>query len=222
MGNNIEQRLSQLRTALPPHVGLVAVSKYSPVEDVQTAYCAGQRVFGESRAQDLSEKYEALPKDIEWHFIGHLQPNKVKYIAPFISLVHAVDSVKLLCEIDKQGRKYHRVIPCLLQLHVAREETKYGFSLEECRAMLAEGEWRRYPHAQICGVMCMASNTDDVERVRSDFRKARAFFEEAKKLFFADSPHFVYRSWGLSGDYQLAIEEGANLVRIGSFIFEKE
>lgn len=220
MENYIAQRLQELHNSLPKHVELVAVSKYYPIEDVATAYRAGQRVFGESRAQELCEKYQALPKDIQWHFIGHLQPNKVKYIAPFIKLIHAVDSMKLLREIDKQGRKYQRVIPCLLQLHVAQEETKYGFSLQACRDMLQEGEWRELSYAPICGIMCMASHTDDVERIRDDFRTAHGFYEEVRETYFHDNLDFRYCSWGMSSDYTIAVDEGANLVRIGSSIFE--
>lgn len=221
MENYIKERLDSLRNELPPRVALIAVSKYFPAEDVALAYDAGQRAFGESRVQELCEKRACLPEDVQWHFIGHLQPNKVKYIAPFISLIHAVDSLKLLREIDKQGRKHNREIPCLLQLHVAREETKYGFSAEECYELLREGTWRELTFAKISGVMCMASNTDDVERVQQDFREARSFFEKARADFFADSAHFCYCSWGMSGDYKVAIDEGANLVRIGSMIFER-
>lgn len=221
MNSYISERLAGLSRELSDDVQLVAVSKYFPVEDIRTAYEAGQRVFGESRAQEICAKLEALPEDIEWHFIGHLQPNKVKYIAPFVSLIHAVDSIKLLMEIDKQGRKCQRQIPCLLQLHVAQETSKYGFLIDECYRMLQEGEWRKYPYARISGIMCMASHTEDEERVRQDFNKAHDFFKKVKQEFFFDDAHFRYRSWGMSGDYRIAIEEGANLVRIGSLIFEK-
>ncbi len=204
---------------MPQGVTLVAVSKFHPIEALQEAYDAGQRIFGESRAQELVLKHEALPKDIAWHFIGHLQPNKVKYIAPFVSLIHAVDSFKLLLEIDKQGRRNNRTIPCLLQLHVAQEETKFGFSIEECRQMLDDGKWRELEGAEICGLMCMASNTDDEVRIRGDFRAAHDFFKWAKEYHFAHSPHFALRSWGMSDDYLIATEEGSNIVRIGSAIF---
>ena len=187
---HIAKNISEIRTTLPPTATLVAVSKYYPIEAVAEAYTAGQRIFGESRAQELREKAEALPKDIEWHFIGHLQPNKVKYIAPFISLIHAVDTPKLLAEINRQGEKCGRVIPCLLQLHVAAEETKYGFTPDEAWQFLESGEWKNFPYAQISGVMCMATNTDDEVRIRADFHTAHEFFLRAKSAFFASAPHF--------------------------------
>ena len=219
---HIAKNISEIRTTLPPTATLVAVSKYYPIEAVVEAYTAGQRVFGESRAQELREKAEALPKDIEWHFIGHLQPNKVKYIAPFISLIHAVDTSKLLAEINRQGEKCGRVIPCLLQLHVAAEETKYGFTPDEAWQFLEAGEWRNLPFAQISGVMCMATNTDDEARIRSDFHTAYEFFQRAKSKFFADASHFSHCSWGMSDDYPIALEEGSTLVRIGSKIFSSD
>ncbi len=215
----ISTRLASIKSTIPPGVELVAVSKFHPAEAIQEAYDAGQRIFGESRAQELSRKYEALPKDIRWHFIGHLQPNKAKYIAPSISPIHAVDSFKLLTEIDKQGRRNNRAIPCLLQLHVAKEETKFGFSTEECRQILDEGKWKELAGVEICGLMCMASNTDDETRIRSDFHTAHNFFKWAKEKHFAHSSHFVLRSWGMSDDYFIAAEEGSNMVRIGSAIF---
>lgn len=217
--SGIAERLCGIRAELPDEVRLVAVSKYHPAEAVMQAYTAGQRIFGESRAQELSEKHKVLPADIEWHFIGHLQPNKVKYIAPFVSLIHAVDSFKLLAEIDKQARRCNRVLPCLLQLHVAQEETKFGFTPEECRDMLSAGEWLRLEHTRIAGIMCMASNTNDEARIRQDFRTALDFYEEARRDFFPDSPYFHERSWGMSGDYRIAVEEGSTMVRIGSYIF---
>ena len=160
-----------------------------------------------------------MPKDIEWHFIGHLQANKVKYIAPYISLIHAVDSLKLLREINKQGEKCERVIPCLLELHLAQEATKYGLTLEACTELLEAGEWRELPHVQIAGLMCMASNTDNADQVRREFHTAQTYFTEVKARFFADDPAFCQRSWGMSHDYQLAMDEGATLVRIGTAIF---
>lgn len=217
--DSVAVRLDRVRASLPESVSLVAVSKFHPAEVIKEAYDAGQRVFGESRAKEVADKATQLPADIEWHFIGHLQPNKVKYIAPFVSLIHAVDSFKLLAEIDKQARRCDRVLPCLLQLHVAQEETKFGFTPEECRDMLAAGEWRRLEHTRIAGIMCMASNTDDEARIRQDFRTALDFYEEARRDFFPDSPYFRERSWGMSGDYRIAVEEGSTMVRIGSYIF---
>lgn len=215
----LQQRLNDTINALPEKVTLVAVSKFHPAEAIREAYDAGQRIFGESRAQELVGKHDTLPTDIEWHFIGHLQPNKVKYIAPFVSLIHAVDTFRLLQEIDKQGRRCDRVIPCLLQLHVAAEETKFGFTPQECRAMLEEGTWREMDHVEIAGIMCMASNTDDEARIRADFHEANQFYREAKSTWFADRPTFALRSWGMSGDWHIAVEEGSNMVRIGSAIF---
>lgn len=215
----IQERLTSTVARLPEHVKLVAVSKFHPAEAIADAYQTGWRIYGESRAQELVEKHEILPSDIEWHFIGHLQPNKVKYIAPFVTLIHAVDSFKLLAEIDKQARRCDRIIPCLLQLHVAQEETKFGFTPEECQALLAQGEWRDLHHVQISGLMCMASNTDDTDRIRRDFRTAYDFYKSAKNEFFSDCPEFCERSWGMSGDYDIAIEEGSTMVRIGTHIF---
>ena len=216
---DIQKRLAETVAELPESVKLVAVSKFHPVSALQEAYDAGQRIFGESRAQELLAKHEAMPSDVEWHFIGHLQPNKVKYIAPFVSLIHAVDSHKLLMEIDKQARRCDRIIPCLLQLHVAQEETKFGFTPEECLAYLQSGVWRELHHVRICGLMCMASNTDDESRIRRDFHEAYEFFKMAKSTFFSDSSEFTERSWGMSGDFHLAIEEGSTMVRIGTHIF---
>lgn len=216
---NIPQRLQTIRETLPDDVRLVAVSKYHPAESIQAAYEAGQRDFGESRAQELVGKHALLPSDIRWHFIGHLQPNKVKYIAPFVSLIHAVDSLKLLREIDRQGCRCGRIIPCLLQLHVAAETTKYGFTPDECLNMLAQGEWRNLTHAQISGLMCMATNTDDAARIDSDFAAAQNLYNLIRRNYFADAPDFCLRSWGMSDDYPVAIARGANIVRIGSAIF---
>jgi len=216
---DIQRRIAETRSHLPERVRLVAVSKFHPAAAIREAYDAGQRLFGESRAQEIVAKHEALPPDIEWHFIGHLQPNKVKYIAPFVRLVHAVDSPKLLAEIDKQARRCDRVIPCLLQLHVAQEETKFGFTPDECHAFLAAGEWRAFSSVRIVGIMCMASNTDDEARIRDDFRRAYEFFKLAKAQYFADAPDFCERSWGMTHDYHIAIEEGSTMVRIGTKIF---
>ena len=216
---DIKEEITQIRNELPEGVRLVAVSKFHPASSIEEAYTAGQRVFGESHIQELQQKYEQLPKDIEWHFIGHLQTNKVKYIASYIKLIHAVDSLKLLKEIDKQAEKAGRVIDCLLQLHVAQEETKYGFTPEECMDMLKEGEWHNLTHIRICGVMCMASNTDDSNQIHEEFQRADDFFIQAKEKFFTDIPYFKECSWGMSHDYPIAIEEGSTLIRVGSKIF---
>lgn len=211
--------LKEVKATIKPGVELVAVSKFHPAEVIQEAYDEGQRIFGESRAQELREKQATLPADIEWHFIGHLQPNKVKYIAPYISLIHAVDSLKLLNEINKQAAKHNRVINCLLELRVAQEATKYGMTPDECLALLEGGEWRELKNVQIAGMMCMASNTDNRAQIRQEFQRARACFDEAKARFFANGPAFCQRSWGMSEDYDIAMEEGATLVRIGTAIF---
>ena len=216
---SIQENIHQVLSTLPEGVRLVAVSKFHPVEALQEAYNAGQRIFGESKVQELTAKYEQLPADIEWHFIGHLQTNKVKYIAPFVSLIHGVDTYKLLCEINRQGQRVGRIIPCLLQLHVAQEETKFGFTPEECLQMLSEGEWRTLPYVSIRGLMGMASNTDDAEQVSREFATLSSVFTHVKTQFFADRKEFSELSMGMSDDYPLAIEQGSTLVRVGSRIF---
>lgn len=212
----IGDRIKEIKAQLPYGVDLCAVSKYHPAEMIQEAYDCGQRIFGESHVQELMKKYEILPKDIKWHFIGHLQTNKVKYIAPFVSLIHSVDTPKLLAEINRQGIKCGRRIPCLLQLHVAQEETKFGFTVDELKDYLLNGEWRNMEGIDIQGIMCMATNTDDEERILNDFRMANEFSRFCAERF---GDTFRIRSWGMSGDYLLAVREGSNLVRIGSKIF---
>ena len=214
-----KSQLADVRVSLPQSVRLVAVSKFHPIEALQEAYDCGQRIFGESRVQELQAKHAALPKDIEWHFIGHLQQNKVKYIAPYVSLVHAVDSLRLLQEINRQALRCGRVIPCLLELHIAQEESKYGFTPEACEAMLAAGEWKALTGVEITGLMCMASNTDDEAQIRREFHLAHKLFLRYKSLYFADKEYFKECSWGMSHDYPIAVEEGATLVRVGSYIF---
>lgn len=211
--------LESVRATIRPGVQLVAVSKFHPAELIREAYGQGQRIFGESRVQELQAKQAVLPADVEWHFIGHLQPNKVKYIAPYISLIHAVDSLKLLKEIDRQAARHDRRIRCMLELHVAQEETKYGFTTEECTALLEDGEWRTLEHVEIAGLMCMASNTDNMQQVRAEFHRAAAYWHEVKQRFFADNAAFCERSWGMSHDYTIAMDEEATLVRIGTAIF---
>ena len=215
----VKEKLHQVLATLPEGVRLVAISKYHPEEYIMAAYKEGQRVFGESHEQELARKVTALPKDIEWHFIGHLQTNKVKYIAPYISMVEAVDSLKLLREIEKQAAKHDRRIKVLLELHIAEEATKYGLTLDACRQLLSDGEWRTMPHIQICGLMMMASFTDDKAQIASEFQTAAYFFDEVKESYFADDPAFCERSWGMSDDYLLAIEHRSTMVRIGTAIF---
>ena len=216
---DIQKNLKEVLAQLPPNVRLVAVSKFHPNEAVEAAYAAGQRVFGESREQELSLKQAALPKDIEWHFIGHLQTNKVKYIAPYIAMIDAVDSYKLLAEIDRQAGKCGRVIPCLLEIHIAEEDTKYGFTFDSCRQMLEEGSWRELKNVTVSGVMGMATNTDSEDEIRREFGRLRDFFNELKERFFSDCDTFRETSMGMSHDYPLAVEEGSTMVRVGSKIF---
>lgn len=211
--------LKQVKDTIKPGVELVAVSKFHPAEVIQEAYNQGQRIFGESRAQELQAKHEILPADIQWHFIGHLQANKVKYIAPYISLIHTVDSLKLLREIDRQAEKCNRVIDCLLELHLAQEETKYGLTMEACTELLEAGEWRELKHVRITGIMCMATNTPDEAQIEREFEQAKTYFDTVKAQFFANDEAFCQRSWGMSHDYPLAMRHGATLVRIGTAIF---
>lgn len=216
---DVAANLRAVKDTLPEGVRLVAVSKFHPAEYVMAAYDAGQLVFGESHEQELSKKYEALPKDIEWHFIGHLQTNKVKYIAPYISMIDAVDSMKLLKEINKQAAKHGRRIDVLLELHIAEEATKYGFTPDACREMLEAGEWRELENVRIRGLMMMASNTDDEAQIKSEFNEAAALFDEIKSKYFADDDMFNERSWGMSGDYKIACKCRSTMVRVGTAIF---
>ena len=216
---SIQENIREVLSTLPDGVRLVAVSKYHPIEAIREAYDGGQRIFGESKVQEMTAKHDQLPTDIEWHFIGHLQTNKVKYIAPYVSLIHGVDSYKLLLEINRQGQRVGRIIPCLLQIHVAQEETKFGFSPEECLQMLALGEWRALPYVSIRGIMGMASNTDDMEQVRQEFSTLSNFFSQVREKYFSDRENFCELSMGMSDDYPIAIEEGSTLVRVGSRIF---
>ena len=216
---DVKGNLHEVLSHLPDGVKLVAISKYHPNEYIEAAYAEGQRVFGESHEQELRGKHESLPKDIQWHFIGHLQTNKVKYIAPYVTMIEAVDSLKLLKEIDKQAAKCGRVIDVLLELHIAEEETKYGLTPDACRELLADGEWRHLQHVRICGLMMMASFVDDEQQIRSEFRIARGLFDEVKAKYFADADYFCERSWGMSHDYLIAITEGSTMVRIGTTIF---
>ena len=219
MDYDVKGKLHNVLDTLPQGVRLVAISKYHPNEYILAAYEEGQRIFGESHEQELRQKHESLPKDIEWHFIGHLQTNKVKYIAPYISMIEAVDSLKLLKEINRQAAKCGRVIKVLLELHIAEESTKYGLTLEACRQLLAEGEWRSLEHVRIVGLMMMASNVDDEQQIRREFTTAADFFDEVKATYFADDEAFCERSWGMSDDYPIAVECRSTMVRIGTMIF---
>jgi len=216
---SIRQNLQKVSQSLPDGVRLVAVSKFHPVEELQEAYDAGQRVFGESHEQELSRKVELLPKDIEWHFIGHLQTNKVRFIAPYITMIDAVDSLRLLREINKQALRCGRVIDVLLELHIAEEATKYGLSLDECRELLSEGEWRQMTGVRIRGLMMMASHVDDEDQIRREMTTAAQFFDEVKQTFFANDEAFSERSWGMSDDYPIAVKCRSTMVRVGTMIF---
>ena len=211
----IASRIQQLQSEIPAGVKLVAVSKFKPAADIREAYGAGQRDFGENYVQEMVSKSEELPADIRWHFIGHLQTNKVRYIAPFVHLVHSVDSLKLLKEIHKQAANNNRVIDCLLQIHIAQEETKSGLSGDEFLALLADPALVGLNHVRITGVMGMSTFTDDPEVVRSEFRELKRIFEAGKRLL----PGMQEISMGMSGDWPLAVEEGSTMVRIGSTIF---
>lgn len=198
---------------------LIAVSKTKPAELVLEAYNANQRIFGENKVQEMLANYESLPKDIEWHLIGHLQSNKVKYIAPFVSMIHSVDSLKLLMSIEKEAAKCNRIIPCLLQIFIAKEETKFGLNRSELYEILDQLKLNPLPHIQICGLMGMASNTNDENQIRNEFSGLNLLFNEVKSAYFNEIPSFCELSMGMSHDYLIAVEEGSTLIRVGSLIF---
>ena len=216
---DVQENLKKVLNDIPPQVRLVAVSKTKPVEMIQAAYDTGQRDFGENKAQDMAAKHPQLPQDIRWHFIGHLQTNKVKYIAPFVHLIHAADSLKILQEINKQALKNNRVIDCLLEFHIAQEASKFGLDRATAEEILNAEEYKALKNIRICGVMGMATYTDDTEQIRSEFRHLKEIFQELKENYFSGEPHFKEISMGMSGDYPIAIEEGATIVRVGSKIF---
>lgn len=213
------QAYHNIKDTLPEGVRLVAVSKTKPEEDIMTLYNEGQRIFGENKAQELKGKYEHLPKDIEWHLIGHLQTNKIKYIAPFVSMIHSIDSYELLKEVNKHAIKHERVLNCLLQFHIAQEETKFGFLLDECEAMLNDPGFADLQNIKICGVMGMASLTDNQEQIHREFNTLHEYFKLLKTKYFSSNPDFKELSMGMSEDYPIAIEEGSTLIRVGSAIF---
>ncbi len=216
---DVKGNIRSVLAELPEGVRLVAVSKYHPKEYIEEAYAAGQRIFGESHVQELRQKQPSLPSDIKWHFIGHLQTNKVKYIAPYISLIESVDSEKLIKEINRQAELCGRVIDILLELHVAEEETKSGLTLDECSALLESGVKERYKNVRICGLMTMASYTDNENQIETEFKTASDYFNKVKLEYFADDDYFSQRSWGMSNDYHIAIRQHATLIRIGTKIF---
>ena len=216
---SIQDRLASVRKEIGDGVTLVAVSKTKPIEDITEAYNAGQRVFGENKVQELVGKYEVLPKDIQWHLIGHPQSNKVKYIAPFVALIHSVDSLKLLAEINKQALKNDRTIDCLLQFHVANEETKFGLNLTEAKALLRSADYNMMQNIRIVGIMGMASFTENQELIHQEFQTLKSLFTDLKQNEFSSSEAFTEISMGMSGDYYIAIEEGSTMIRLGSTLF---
>jgi pyridoxal phosphate enzyme (YggS family) len=217
----IAENLKNIKATLPKYVKLIAISKTKPVADLQEAYHAGQRDFGENKVQELIEKQPQLPNDIRWHFVGHLQTNKVKYIAPFVHLIHSVDSLKLLKEIDKEAKKNNRVVNCLLEFFIAEEETKFGLDLHEANEILSSTDFQNLQNVRICGIMGMATFTPDAEQIRKEFKNLYQIFQTLKEKYFAEQPHFCEISMGMSDDYPIAIEEGSTMIRVGSTIFGK-
>jgi pyridoxal phosphate enzyme (YggS family) len=217
----IAENIQHILAQIPNQVKLIAVSKTKPIADLQEAYAMGQRDFGENKVQELTDKYEHLPHDIRWHFIGHLQTNKVKYIAPFVHLVHSVDSLKLLKELDKEAKKNHRTIDCLLEFFIAKEDTKFGLDVSEAEAILLSEDFQTLQNVRICGVMGMATFTPNTEQIRNEFQTLHQIFQTLKATYFSEKPHFCEISMGMSDDYLLAIEEGSTMVRLGSTIFGK-
>ncbi len=215
----IAKNIAEIKRTLPEGVKLVAVSKTKPNEDILEAYRSGHKIFGENKVQDLSKKFEALPKDIEWHFIGHLQTNKVKYIAPFVHLIHGIDSLKILKTVDKEAKKNNRVISCLLQFHIAEEETKFGLSLDEVREMLESAEFKTMKNVTVAGVMGMATYTENEEQIAREFRMLNSIFKTIKNEYFSGSGNFCEISMGMSDDYPIAVKEGSTMIRVGSKIF---
>ncbi|NDV69538.1 YggS family pyridoxal phosphate-dependent enzyme [Dysgonomonas sp. 25] len=216
---SVADNLIAIKETIPEGVKLVAVSKFHPAEAIMEAYDAGQRVFGESRMQEIKPKHEQLPADIEWHFIGHLQSKKAKDIVSYVHTIHSVDSWKLLQEIEKRASDAQRTVNCLLEIHIAQENSKFGFTFENCRQFLMQDDWKKCKFARIVGLMGMATDTEDADIVRKEFRKLRLFFEELKSTVFSGDKQFDQLSMGMSHDYKIAIEEGATIVRIGSSIF---
>lgn len=216
---SIKSQLEAIKETIPNNVKLVAVSKFHPSTSIVEAYDAGHRIFGENKVQEMDGKQKDLPKDIEWHLIGHLQTNKVKNVASFVDTIQSIDSWKLLTEINKYANNAHRTIKCLLEIHIAQEDSKYGFSFESCRNLLNNEDWKQLKNIQIAGIMGMATNTDNKSIIREEFRSLKMFFEELKKDYFAYDAQFCEVSMGMSHDYEIAIEEGATIVRVGTAIF---
>lgn len=213
--STIKENLTEIKKSIPPHLTLVAVTKTKPITDIMEAYRAGQRDFGENKIQEMTQKWESLPKDIKWHMIGHIQRNKVKYMAPYVSLVHGVDSLRLLKEIDKQAKINDRTIPCLLQIHIAEEDTKFGFDGTELMELISSGQLAGLENVKIVGLMGMATFTDNTEQIKKEFRNLKGIWEQVKLIY----PQITELSMGMSGDYQIAIAEGSTMIRLGSSIF---
>ncbi len=216
---SVKDNLLKIRQSIPSNVTLIAVSKTKPIEDILEAYQVGQRVFGENKAQEMKEKYTLLPKDIKWHMIGHLQENKVKYIVPFVNMIHSVDSLKILLAINKRALLCNRVVDCLFEMDISHEESKFGLSMEELISILSSEEYKQMENIRICGLMGIGSITEDKEQTRKEFHALKEMFLETKQKFFSNSEYFSQISMGMSSDYDLAIQEGSTMVRIGSNIF---
>lgn len=216
---SVKDNLLKIQQSIPSNVTLIAVSKTKPAEDILEAYQAGQKVFGENKAQEMKEKYALLPKDIQWHMIGHLQENKVKYVVPFVSTIHSVDSLKILLTINKRALLCNRVVDCLFEMDISHEESKFGLSMEELISILSSEEYKQMANVRICGLMGIGSITEDREQTRKEFRTLKEMFLEIKQKFFSNSEYFSQISMGMSSDYDLAIQEGSTMVRIGSNIF---
>ena len=216
---DIKANIENIRKQIPDNVVLIAVSKTKPIKDLMQAYNCGQRIFGENKAQEMRDKHEVLPKDIQWHFIGHLQENKIKYIVDYVSLIHSVDSFKLLKEIDKQAKKRDRVVDCLFEMDISHEESKFGMSYEELNELLANEEFAMLENVRICGLMGIGSITKDREQTRKEFRELKQMFDDCKVKYFSDKEYFKQISMGMSGDYDIALQEGTTFVRICSGIF---
>jgi PLP dependent protein len=215
---SITENLTEIKSSLPPHVTLVAVSKTKPVADLMEAYIAGQRIFGENKIQEMTDKWEQMPKDIQWHMIGHVQSNKVKYMIPYVSLIHGVDSLKLLKEINRLAAKWKRTVDCLLQIHIAEEDTKFGLDEQELSEILHSEEFKSFENIRIVGLMGMATFTENQEQIKREFLHLKSIFDQHQQLT-TDNCQLTTLSMGMSGDYQLAIECGSTMIRIGSSIF---
>lgn len=216
---SVRENLLQVKSQVPDNVCLIAVSKTKPVEAIQEAYDCGQRVFGENKAQEMRDKHAVLPQDIQWHMIGHLQENKIKYIIPYVTMIHSIDSLKLLKEVNKKAMQCERVVDCLIEMDISHEDSKFGLSIEELRDMLESEDFQAMNNVRICGLMGIGSITDDREKTRQEFRNLKNMFEDIRKEYFQDKEYFTHISMGMSGDYDIAIEEGSTFVRVGSKIF---